>query len=111
MAHARLRDTFTFHLSCDVDLPFQVRILSCNGVLPTDSQRPSAFYVRVALSDDGEVIGLEERTRYYDRLEDKCDINENLTFCVKFRDLPENAQLGFTVGIKSVIVDCVISVI
>ena len=99
MAHARLRDTFTFHLSCDVDLPFQVRIVSCHGVEPqkADSTRASAVYVCACVCDDGEIIGASERTRYYDRNPSQCVIDENLIFCMKFRDLPETAQLAFTV--------------
>ena len=100
MAHARLRDTFTFHLSCDVDLPVQVRIVSCHGVEDETSEPPkwpSALYIRAVICDDGEVIGTSERTRYYNRRDGQCDINESLTFCVKFRDLPETAQLAFTV--------------
>lgn len=101
MSHARLRDTFTFHLSCDVDLPFQVRIVSFDGGLPEyeGRKRPSAILVKACVCDDGEVIGATEKTRYYDRENDQCDINEDLTFALKFRDLPEKAQLAFTVGL------------
>jgi len=73
-----------------MDLPVQVRIVSSHG--GESSKRHSAMFVRACICDDGELLGAPERTRYYNRRNTECEINGILTFCVKFRDLPETAH-------------------
>lgn len=63
------------------------------------SSRQSAVYAVAQLCDGGEILGLEMQSPYKNMDPDgKCTLMEWLTFCVKYKDLPDTAQLGITVN-------------
>lgn len=107
---SRSPSNFTFHLTCDLDLPISIRLVSLTGQLPSQSEnfspngghnprRQSAVYAVAQLCDGGEVLGLQMQSRFENTDENgRCHFGEKLTFCVKYKDLPDSAQLVITVG-------------
>ncbi|CAD7699398.1 unnamed protein product [Ostreobium quekettii] len=97
---------FTFYLSCDIDIHVQLKVVSLCGPLPSqrafpeaagDDQaprRPSSVYVVARLCDGGETMGLDTRSRYWDAGPQGCRMGEWLSFCVKYKDLPDSAVLA-----------------
>lgn len=99
---------FTFYLSCDIDIHVQLKVVSLCGPLPSqrgfpeagDDQaprRPSSVYVVARLCDGGETMGLDTRSRYWDTGPQGCRMGEWLSFCVKYKDLPDSAVLAVSV--------------
>ncbi|GMH39569.1 hypothetical protein BSKO_07467 [Bryopsis sp. KO-2023] len=104
---SRSSSSFTFHLSCDLDIPVRVTVVSLTA-LPSHSEhattsrgasttKASAVYAVAQICDGGEVLGLEMQTRFVDTGQDGSYFGERLEFCVKYKDLPDTAQLAITV--------------
>ncbi|KAK9811578.1 hypothetical protein WJX72_006428 [[Myrmecia] bisecta] len=100
-------DGFIFYLSCDINLQFRVRVDKLLGRLPAyldctpedlvEGVRPSSLYVVGQLCAHGEVLGLPSRSRYAEAGLQDCTWGTWLAFPVKYRDLPQHAQLALTV--------------
>lgn len=107
---SRSPSNFTFHLTCDLNLPISIRLGSLTGQLPSQSENfspnggyhpkmQSAVYGVAKLCDGGEVLGLEMHSRFQNTDEGGgCHFGEKLTFCVKYKDLPDSAQLAIMVS-------------
>eukprot|EP00798_Chlamydomonas_sp_ICE-L_P029143 gene29143-32361_t len=84
-AAQRPKPGFSFYLSCDINLQ------------ESTSSRPTALHVVASISVAQEPFGLDARTVYADSSATGCVWAEWLTFVVKYRDLPHDAQLALNV--------------
>uniref|UniRef100_A0A1D2AFT8 phosphatidylinositol 3-kinase n=2 Tax=Auxenochlorella protothecoides TaxID=3075 RepID=A0A1D2AFT8_AUXPR len=103
---SRRTPTFSFVLSCDLDLQVQVLVDSVVGCLPVyrDAQhlalptvRPSALWVEAVLADRYDTLGIPVRTSYAEATFSGCTWDTTLTFATRYRDLDHTAQLALTV--------------
>eukprot|EP01025_Chloroclados_australasicus_P004742 TRINITY_DN11257_c0_g5_i1.p1 TRINITY_DN11257_c0_g5~~TRINITY_DN11257_c0_g5_i1.p1 ORF type:complete len:871 (-),score=117.28 TRINITY_DN11257_c0_g5_i1:1332-3944(-) len=104
-------DNFTFYLSCDIQDKVSVYVRALFGDIrpPTVNPRtPIACSVVGKLCCQGDVIGIESRSKFAEVGDEGCLWDEWITFCAKYRDLEYDVVLALEVYMVEASTDLVL---